>query len=108
MDKPKWWDSITNITLFVMIVSLAIMTCYSLVWSETDRFDDVFSTFTNIIIAICAFFFGKVTTEAANKKSLETEKNMKEAALSIPTADNTKTNSTVTTVTSTESPIKKK
>ena len=85
MEKEqKWWTSATHLVLIGMSLALIYMTVYSLIFSEWNRFDFIMTLFSNIMIAVTSFYFGKSTLESANRKSTETEKMIKEATAMIP------------------------
>lgn len=72
MSNPIF-QSATRVTLLVLVVVLSAITVYG-AWSfEDKRFELVFTTFSNLIIATSSFFFGKSSQETTQPKEPQDE-----------------------------------
>lgn len=57
-------SSATRVSLILLIISLVGINVFALVNYPDTTFKDTFAVFSNIIIAVTSFFFGKSTAEA--------------------------------------------
>ncbi len=65
------FGSATRVSLIIMIVVLCGVNVFSLVFYPDTAFKDTFSVFSNILIAITSFFFGKSTGGEAVSPSVD-------------------------------------
>lgn len=59
----QMFSSATRVALLLLILALVGINIYSLIFYPETAFKDTFSVFSNIIIAVTSFFFGKSTGE---------------------------------------------
>ncbi len=66
------FSSATRVSLLIMILVLCGVNIFSLIFYPDTAFKDTFAVFSNILIAITSFFFGKSQNDAtANAVKVE-------------------------------------
>lgn len=53
------FQSATRVSLLILILSLVGINVFSLVFYPDTAFKDTFAVFSNIVVAVTSFFFGK-------------------------------------------------
>lgn len=61
------FQSATRVSLLILILSLVGINVFSLVFYPDTAFKDTFAVFSNIIVAVTSFFFGKSSNDVAKK-----------------------------------------
>lgn len=61
------FQSATRVSLLIMILSLVGINVFSLVFYPDTAFKDTFAVFSNIIVAVTSFFFGKSSAQVEKK-----------------------------------------
>lgn len=60
----EMFKSATRVSLLILVLALIGINVYSLVYYPDTAFKDTFTVFTNIIVAVTSFFFGKSSADA--------------------------------------------
>ena len=63
------FQSATRVSLLIMILSLVGINVFSLIFYPDTAFKDTFAVFSNIIVAVTSFFFGKSSAQVLDKKA---------------------------------------
>lgn len=61
------FQSATRVSLLILILSLVGINVFSLVFYPDTAFKDTFAVFSNIIVAVTSFFFGKSSADVVKK-----------------------------------------
>lgn len=63
----QMFQSATRMSLLIMIISLVGINVFSLIYYPDTAFKDTFVVFSNIVVAVTSFFFGKSSAQQEKK-----------------------------------------
>lgn len=70
----QMFSSATRVSLLIMILVLCGINVFSLIMYPDTAFKDTFTVFTNIIVAVTSFFFGKSSQDSGKLVEKEESK----------------------------------